>query len=178
MARMKKLIFLLSVAAVFAARGAQRILLEAESAQSVGEPFAVVAADAPGAKPGASGGYLEIAPGKGKAPEDKDKAAKAALAFEVDADDSFTLWLRVMWDGECNNSFNAQFDEGPRFLAGEDPTFKKWHWVKYPVAKNAPPTKLAKGTHTLTLYHRQDGVRVDQILLTTDKRYVPVEIEK
>jgi len=91
---------------------------------------------------------------------------------------SFVLWLRVWCDGECNNTFNARFDNGPIFLIGEDPTFKTWKWVKYPVPRNAQPTKLAAGSHTLTLLHRQDGIRVDQILLTTDRRYVPVEIEK
>ena len=177
---MKNLFLTIGCAAAFAltARGAQKIVIEAETASAVEAPFAVVAADTPGMKPGASGGYLEIPPGKGKPPEDKEKIAKAVFNFEVAEEGSFVLWLRVWCDGECNNSFNAKFDDGPRFLIGEDPTFKVWKWVKYPVPRNAPLTKLAAGSHTLTLYHRQDGIRVDQILLTTDKRYVPVEIEK
>ena len=176
---MKNSIFWICAAALVAtARGAQRIVIEAEAAATNEAPFVVVAADAPGAKPGASGGYLEIPANKGKGPEDKEKAAKAVFAFDVAAEDSFVLWLRVWCDGECNNSFNARFDNGPIFLIGESPTFKKWVWVKYPVPKMAPLTKLAQGAHTLTLLHRQDGIRVDQILLTTDKRYTPVEKEE
>ena len=163
--------------AVLAAQGAQRILLEAETVATPEAPFAVVAADSPDALAGASGGYLEIATGKGKPPEDKTKIAKVTYTFEVAADDAFVLWLRAHWDGECSNSFNAQFDDGPQFLVGEDSTYKKWHWVKFPVPRNAAPAKLTQGTHTLTLYHREDGVRLDQILLTSDKRYVPVEKE-
>ena len=166
------------MASALVARGAQKIVIEAESAATAEAPFAVVAADTPGMKPGASGGYLEIAPNKGKGPDNREKAAKAVFNFEVAEEGQFVLWLRVWCDGECNNTFNARFNDGPIFLIGEDPTFKTWKWVKYPVPKNAPLTKLAAGTHTLTLYHRQDGIRVDQILLTTDRRYVPVEIEK
>ena len=176
---MKKIIVLgLVLATAIVAQGAQRIVMEAEATTTIEAPFAVVAEGAAGAVAGASGGYLEIAAGKGKPPEEKDKIAKVTYAFEVEAEDAFVLWLRVYWEGECNNSFNARFDEGPQFLIGETPTFKKWHWVKFPVARNAAPVRLAKGSHTLTLFHRQDGVRVDQILLTTDRRYVPVEIEK
>ena len=176
---MKRIIlFALILATAIGAQGAQRIVMEAESAATIEAPFAVVAADVPGMVAGASGGYLEISGGKGKPPEDKEKIGKVTYAFEVEAEDAFVLWLRVYWEGECNNSFNAKFDEGPQFLIGETPTFKKWHWVKFPVARNAQPTKLAKGSHTLTLFHRQDGVRVDQILLTTDRRYVPVEKEQ
>ena len=180
---MKNILLFAGCAALGAvvARGAQKIVIEAESAQTADAPFAVVAADAPGAKPGASGGYLEIAPGKGKPsekPEDKETIGRAVFAFEVAEEGAFTLWLRVWCDGECNNSFNARFDGGPLFLIGESPTFKKWIWVKYPVPKNAAPTKLAQGSHTLTLFHRQDGIRVDQILLATDRRYIPVEKEE
>ena len=177
---MKKPFFIFGSACALAAvsHGAQRILIEAENVATNGAPFAVVAEGVADAVAGASGGYLEIPAGKGKPPEDKTKIAKAVLNFEVEAEDSFVLWMRMHCDGECNNSFNAQFDSGPQFLIGESPTFKKWIWVKYPVPRNAPLTKLAKGSHTLTLYHRQDGVRVDQILLTTDRRYVPVEKEQ
>lgn len=176
------LVWALSGACTLSQGAPQRVLIEAESAVMQEAPFVKVAPDAPPegvtVVQGASAAYLEVPLGKGKAPEEKENAAKAVFAFEAPEEGGYFLWLRVYWEGECSNSFNARFDDGPVFLVGEDPTFKKWHWVKYPVARSAQPRKLTKGGHTLTLFHREDGVRVDQILLTTDRRYVPVDIEK
>ena len=64
------------------------------------------------------------------------------------------------------------------FLFGEDATYKTWHWVKYPVSRTVKPLNLTEGKHTLTFFNREDGVRLDQILLSADKRFVPMDIEK
>ena len=132
-----------------------------------------------GLKPmaGASGNaYLEVPLGAGKTP--KVKAGTAKITVEVPADGAYTLWLRTCWEGECSNTFQVQIDNQPPFLVGADATYHVWHWVKYPVSKMAPPPTITRGTHTLTVIHREDGVRLDQLLLTSSPRYVPVGIEK
>ena len=88
------------------------------------------------------------------------------------------LWCRVWWNGECSNSFTVKIDDQPPFLFGEDATYKTWHWVRYPVSRTAKPIDLTAGDHSLVLLNREDGVRIDQILLSSDKRFVPVDIEK
>lgn len=162
------------------AAAAERILLEAEQAERVNKPMAVVlASNTPpataGAAAAAAGGYLEIPEGAGNPPA--LVAGEAALTFDVAADGSFFLWLRVWWEGECSNSLTVQLDDRPPFLMGEDATFRVWHWVRFPVSRLTPPFALARGRHTLTLRNREDGVRVDQIILSADKRFVPVDIE-
>ncbi len=67
-------------------------------------------------------------------------------------------------------------DGNRSFSFGQDGTFKCWHWVKGP--RRLKQLELKKGVHTLKLMNREDGVRVDQILLTTDRRYVPVGTEQ
>ena len=124
---------------------------------------------------GASGSYLEIPEGAGNPP--KLEAGKAVFSVEVPEDGLVTLWCRVWWEGECSNSFTIGFDDQPTFLFGEDATYKAWHWVKYPVSRTVAPIKLAKGKHTLVFHNREDGVRLDQVLLSADKRFVPVDIE-
>ena len=124
---------------------------------------------------GASGAYLEIPEGAGNPP--KVTAGKAVFSFEVPEDGQFTLWCRVWWEGECSNSFTVTVDDQPGFLFGENATYKVWHWVKYPVSRTTAPVRLTKGRHTLTFHNREDGVRLDQVLLSADRRFVPVDIE-
>ena len=148
-----------------------KISFEAETAQTLEVPMVAVS----NGVAGASGAYLEIPEGAGNPP--KLMAGKAVFSTEIPEDGTFTLWCRVWWEGECSNSFTIGFDDQPTFLFGEDATYKAWHWVKYPVSRTVSPIKLAKGKHTLVFHNREDGVRLDQILLSADKRFVPVDIE-
>ncbi len=118
--------------------------------------------------------YLEIP--KIENPTDKDKQAQARYSFSVAKAGEYFLWLRVWWDDECSNSFRASLNGQAPFIMGRNRTFRRWHWVKSP-----PRTKqlnLEKGTHTLAIMYREDRVKLDQILLTTDRRFVPVDIER
>lgn len=174
MTRMKRL-HILTIACCLGGLAAQargvKICFEAEAATTVEAPMTVVS----NGIAGASGPYLEIPEGAGNPP--KVEAGKAVFTVDVPEDGTFTLWCRVWWEGECSNSFTVKIDDQPAFLFGEDATYKAWHWVKYPVARTTPPLKLTKGPHTLAFHNREDGVRLDQVLLSADKRFVPVEIE-
>jgi len=148
-----------------------KLCFEAETAVSCESPMALASNELAGA----SGTYLEIPEGAGNPP--KRNEGKATFNVDVPEDGLFTLWCRVWWEGECSNSFTVGFDDQPTFLFGEDATYKTWHWVKYPVSRTVAPIKLGKGQHTLVFHNREDGVHLDQILLSSDKRFVPVDIE-
>ena len=167
-------IFVVALVAGLGGRGmaaGHRLCLAAVSAGTVEAPMVVVS----NGVAGASGPYLEIPEGAGNPP--KVTAGKAAFTVEIPEDADYTLWARVYWDDECSNSFTVAFDGQPGFLFGEDATYKAWHWVKYPVSYTAKPVRLTKGQHTLTFRNREDGVCLDQVLLSADKRFVPVDIE-
>lgn len=167
--------FLLIIAGVWGTEAAlasgYKISFEAETAQTLEVPMVVMSNDVAGA----SGTYLEIPEGAGNPP--KRNEGKAVFSVEVPEDGVFTFWCRVWWEGECSNSFTIGFDDQTPFLFGEDATYKAWHWVKYPVSRTVSPITLAKGKHTLVFHNREDGVRLDQVLLSADKRFVPVDIE-
>lgn len=163
-----------------AARGQTRVTVEAETASTIEPPCVVVHKDAvpPLSKyvAGASADtYLEIPQGVGNPP--KNPNGHAVIEIDVPADGDYTLWGRVWWDDECGNSFTVQINDDAPFLFGENATYKIWHWVRYPVARTAKPIKLKKGTHTVTFFNREDGVRLDQVLLSADKRFVPIACE-
>lgn len=149
-----------------------KICFEAESAERIEAPMALVT----NGIAGASDVYLEIPEGAGNPP--KVTAGKAVYAVEVPEEGAFTLWCRVWWEGECSNSFTVEVDGQPAFLFGEDATYKTWHWVKYPVSRTVAPIKLSAGKHAVVFNNREDGVKLDQVLLSADKRFVPVDTEK
>lgn len=174
---MKPTIILIAWIACCTVSLAGSILIEAETAQ-VAPPFTIVTVtnQAPVKAGQAISGnrYIEVAPGS-KKPSEGGIAGHARYTFKLKSAGVFHLWARCFWQDGCGNSFTVQFDGQPSFTFGQDATYNTWHWVK------APPRltfKLAAGTHTLTLFNREDGIRVDQLLLTTDSRYVPVDIEE
>lgn len=149
-----------------------KVCFEAETAKTLESPMGVVS----NGIEGASGTYLEIPEGAGNPP--KLQSGKATFEIEIPEQGNYTLWCRVWWEGECSNSFTLQFDDQPACLFGEDATYRAWHWVKYPLSRTARRITLTQGKHTLTLLNREDGIRIDQILLSTDTRFVPIEIEQ
>jgi hypothetical protein len=158
----------------------QTVCLDAVSASSLEAPMEIASAtNAPldlrdKLAKGASGGrYLEIAQGKGNPPD--VATGKAVFTIDIPEDGDYILWCRAWWSDECGNSFFINLDEAKPFTLGEDSTFKSWHWVKAPA--RLKQLTLTKGPHTLTVRNREDGVKLNQILLTNDKQFVPVDVE-
>ncbi len=173
----------LSLLAVLAAAGhgrAETVCFDAGSAEHIEAPMRKTDASDPetvksgAAIAGAAGDvYLEIP--AIKEPTDKDKQAHARFRFTVKEGGEYFLWLRVWWNDECSNSFRASLNDQAPFIMGRNRTFRQWHWVKSP--PRVRQLRLKKGEHILTIRYREDNVKLDQILLTTDRRFVPVDIE-
>jgi hypothetical protein len=117
--------------------------------------------------------YIEVPDGKGK-PPDIDPGT-AVWKFTVEREGKYILWCRVWWADECGNSLTMYLDDNRPFIFGQDSTYKTWHWVK--ALSSLKQLTLDAGEHTLTVKHREDGMRIDQILLTRHKRYIPVGVE-
>jgi hypothetical protein len=156
------------------------ICFEGESATQVAEPMEISGSET--AKDAVSKAALKDASGKkaldirqGKGNPPKVTTGKAEYQFDVAADGEYFLWCRVWWLDECANSFTMNLDEARSFTFGQDGTYKSWHWVKAP--PRLKQLSLSKGRHKLVVACREDGAMLDQVILTTNKRYVPVGIE-
>jgi len=169
----------MTVFCVCAAQAGMNTLIEASSAAAVTAPMRLVDTSDKENAPkkiiagAAEGKYLEIPQGVGKPPEVK---GDATLSFAVAKKGTYYLWARVWWLDGCGNSFGVSIDDGKEFTLGQDATYKKWHWVK--VKARLSQLNLEAGEHTIKISNREDGIAVDQILFTTNKRYVPVGIEE
>ncbi len=166
-----------SIICITAAAHAATVMVEAESAVETEAPMALVtnAVAAGDVGHAASGGAWLAIPEKAGNPPQLEKGL-AKFVVEIPTDGAWYLWARVLWEGECSNSFTIQIDDGSPFIFGEDATFNIWHWVRHPVSRMAKPVQLSKGRHAIVFRNREDGVALDQFLLTTEKRHVPVGI--
>ncbi len=112
----------------------------------------------------ASGMCIGVPEGAGGPPAVK---GHARIPFEVKQPGKYQLWFRVHWNDDalvgraCSNSFFLRINDGPASILGEDGTYGHWHWIPY-----RKPYKFMAGEHSLTIENREDGARLDQILIT------------
>ncbi|MFO7937550.1 MAG: hypothetical protein R6V06_08095 [Kiritimatiellia bacterium] len=149
-----------------------KVCFEAESAENIEKPMITLSNKIKNV----SGAVISIPEKAGNPPELCKGSAQYCL--ELPGKGYYTLWCRVWWNGECSNSFTVRINENPPILFGEDATYKAWHWVKYPVSRTSPKIQLNAGDHSLKIENREDGIMIDQIILSADKRFVPVDIEE
>ncbi|MFA4985045.1 MAG: hypothetical protein WC712_00535 [Candidatus Brocadiia bacterium] len=97
---------------------------------------------------------------------------KLHYKFKVEKAGEYKVWIRHWWQDECGNSLLLVFDDGPELLFGEDGTVSRWRWP--PALRDT--VQLKEGEHTLTIIPREDGLKFDQIMLTTDKEDYPTEL--
>lgn len=125
----------------------------------------------------AKGTILRIPDKKGVPPEGQDPDMKhggASYELTVNTPVTCKIWVRAWWEGSCGNTVCIRLGEkGKPLTVGNDGTYDSWHWLEAP-----GEFTLDKGTHTLYLLNREDGVRFDQILVTNDMEYYPQGVEE
>lgn len=151
----------------------KRIVVEAENVIPDSISIPMVIQDCPGTS---GGKCLVVPPGAGKPGTEKGPGAgkeifgQVSYDLNIPADGKYIFWGRAFWMHGCGNSFNIATDDSrPRVFNGT--IFNTWHWGK------GPTFPLSAGKHTLIIRNREDGVKLDQFLLTTDTGYRPVRFE-
>ncbi|MFH1708319.1 MAG: hypothetical protein ABIF71_10450 [Planctomycetota bacterium] len=165
-----------------------RVVIEAEACLRL-EPPVTITADST-----ASGGRcLEIREGAGKPPA---VGGLAVCPFTVPADGVYRLWGRRWWMDACGNSLELAIrGTGPAVIVGgtadgrpadqphlfgDDASYNPdlglpWIWTR------GARYRLAAGAYTLAIANREDGVKLDQVLLAEERgdlpSYTPVDIE-
>ncbi|HTL51944.1 MAG TPA: hypothetical protein VL860_05130 [Planctomycetota bacterium] len=92
--------------------------------------------------------------------------------FELAKADSYVTFVHANFQDDCGNSVFVKVDDGPIYrieyaVAKEFNTEYKW---TCPLSEGNPVTlKLEAGKHTMTLLNREDGIKIDQILICSKK---------
>ncbi len=134
---------------------------EAESAVSIKPPMEITDDE------GASGGRcVELKEGMGAAIFGQG-GGEAVYEIPFPEPGRYVVWARVYWTNGCGNSFFMKFGDDLIHF-GEDSIFEEWHWVSLQI-----PEVEAAGVMRLGIVNREDGVKIDNLLVTADLYFVP-----
>lgn len=149
--------------------GITTIQMEAEHAALV-EPMGI------GEDITASGGrYIMVPDGAGTVlyrPDETD-GGTATFVFSVPVEDTYYLWGRTIAPHGGADSFYYQID-GSGFVRWSVPQGSNWQWASGSLGESGRAMfPLDAGEHTLVIKCREDGTRLDKIIVTNDWDFVP-----
>jgi hypothetical protein len=144
------------------------IRLEAEHTDTRGETFEVAY------NPRASQGQFIHTPNGTGDRYNPSATTGAVYALSIIEPGTYVLWGKVHARDGADNSFFVQMDGGVNNLWEFEPS-ATWHWDAVNNRGKADPVKfiLTEGIHTITLKVREDGAKLDSMLLTNDLSFVP-----
>jgi hypothetical protein len=130
----------------------------------------------------ASGGkYVWVPDGQGNLWDANGSGGEVVYHFSVPVAGTYALWGRVIAnkhnDGSVDDSFFVQLDTAAYFPwytphSGQD----TWGWGRVKPSDGTNPGgqyTLSAGEHTLRLKQREDGTKLDRLLITNDLTYIP-----
>lgn len=92
-------------------------------------------------------------------------------SFTAPADGSYTFWARMQATSNNNDSIYISIDNGDCVTIGDaDVPINAWKWVNYKDGQTsnvAAGVQLTAGVHSIKMIAREDGVKVDRIMLLT-----------
>lgn len=120
-----------------------------------------------------SGHYVGVRQGDGSIASPSNDAGLVAYAFHVSEGGDYRVWGRVVAPSPKDDSFFAAMDEGV-FERWNLPLSTAWTWDLV-AGETADPRifSLTPGTHTLYIMQREDGARIDKLVITKNAQYVP-----
>ena len=101
-------------------------------------------------------------------------AGKANYTLQIPTAGKYLVWGRVLSPSYADDSFFVSLD-GSTPIRWNTPVSSAWVWDQISNANSADPVfyYLTQGTHTLEISQREDGARIDRLLLTNDASYLP-----
>ena len=95
----------------------------------------------------------------------------ALYNFNVSSAGYHKFWGRAIAEGGTSDSFYFYIDEGER-KTWYVPQGTAWHWDDF------ESIYLSQGNHTLKIRCREQGTRLDRILITNDYSFIPSQSEE
>ncbi|MCU7727100.1 glycosyl hydrolase family 28 protein [Actinoplanes sp. KI2] len=124
----------------------------------------------------ASGGQdVTVAAGNNSKPSAPSNGS-TVVPFTVSAAGTYKLWGRVIAPTDDDDSFWVRVDNEPWTDWNDIPTGSSWHWAAVTDDTRGDAVllpDLAAGAHTITYAYREDGARLDRVLITNDLTSTP-----
>jgi hypothetical protein len=124
----------------------------------------------------ASGGqYVTVASGN-NSQSSAPSNGSTVIPFSVSAAGTYKIWGRAIAPTDSDDSFWVRIDGGTWINWNDIAPGSSWHWanVENDAASNAPVlANLTAGAHTISFAYREDGAKLDRVLITNDLNLVP-----
>jgi RHS repeat-associated protein len=113
--------------------------------------------------------YLQALPDVDALYQTNEITARARAEFSVNftSPGTYTVWLRGYASSAAGDSAYVKLDDDVVNITGFAPN--TWDWAGQPESLVVE----AAGLYTVNLVMREDGLRVDRLLLTTDTNFIP-----
>ncbi len=145
-------------------RGANDIVLEAEEG-TIESPMQT------GSSASAGGGaFVEVAPGN-NSESSAPTTGKVSWTFDVAQAGDHHVHARVIAPSSSDDSFWVRMDGGSWVKWNGVTRTTQWKWDKVHDSDDSSNTvvyNLSAGQHTLEIAYREDGAKLDQVLITPD----------
>jgi|GEM_PF-6256795 len=114
-----------------------------------------------------------------------DGEGEAHMRFHVEEAGDYVIWGRVLAPSTSDNSFYIRLDNGEELLwdvygPDKNNTAQAWWWdqvrdreTRKKAGLDSLVFTLKEGWHTLALRSREAGTRIDRLLVTNDKSFIP-----
>lgn len=96
-----------------------------------------------------------------------EAGGQATYRFYVPEDGRYHVWAYALWFDKCTNAVFAEVDDQERAIIGNDPVYRKWHWVR---GFGIP---LREGAHSLRLSNHSDNVALLNVLFINSGTVLP-----
>ena len=122
-----------------------------------------------------NGSYIEVLAGNDSKTTMPASEGVTSLNFITNGSGTFRIWARVQAPTDGDDSFWVKMDNGSAIKWNEIPLGGSWHWVlvKAEGATNPATFSLSAGAHTLRVAYREDGTRLDAVVVTSDNAFDP-----
>ena len=163
---MKKFILVIAFLIFGSTVHANNYWLEAETADSITSPMQVANDSA------ASGGQFIWVPGQGNNWD--GTGGYAEYTVNVATQGEYVLWGRVIAPTSSDDSFFVEVG-GSAYNAWGVAKGSSWQWDLVNIKGGADPVKyyLTTGINTIKIGQREDGTKLDKLLLTDDMAFIP-----
>ena len=121
-----------------------------------------------------SGAYIWVPEGEGSVYGPSSESGLATYTFNISESGTYMIWGRVLSATSNDDSFFISVD-GQDYIRWNTPVGASWAWDLVPTRNGRSPLllELAAGTHTLSLMQREDGAKIDKLIITRDSDFVP-----
>jgi hypothetical protein len=116
-----------------------------------------------------SGRYIWVPSGKGDLSNPSLAGGSAKYTFELPVGGTYLLWGLTLAGNTSDDSFYVSLDGQP-YMLWDVKISQDWSWNILNNRGVADPVylRLTPGTHTLTIKQREDGTKIDKLILTND----------